>query len=64
MVEIFLFKQGDNMNEQDKLQPDYLREIFEAIAKADQEMSKYGIYLSWTFKLLPYPTMVTKSLTE
>jgi hypothetical protein len=44
--------------------PDYLEKVFRAIAEADKEMNKYGIYLSWQFKLLPYQEMVTRSFIE
>jgi hypothetical protein len=42
------------INEKGAKQPDYLKEVFEAIEKANREMKKYGVTLIWKFKITPY----------
>jgi hypothetical protein len=43
-----------DMDKEKTEQPDYLKEIFEAIEKANREMNKYGVTLQWEFKIAPY----------
>jgi hypothetical protein len=50
------------MNEENLKQPDYLKTVFEALEKANQEMNKYGVTLQWEFKIAPYYPPVTKNL--
>ena len=40
-----------------KSNTDYLEKVFKAIEEANQEMNKYGVTLSWDFKLIPYYPM-------
>jgi hypothetical protein len=45
-------------------QSDYLKAVFEAIEKANVEMNKYGVTLSWEFKITPYYPPVKRSLNS
>jgi hypothetical protein len=48
-----------NENETDIL-PDYIKAIFDAVEKANEEMHKYGATLHWRLKIAPYHPVITR----
>jgi hypothetical protein len=50
------------MGEENTNKTDYLEKIFKAIEEANQEMKKYGVELSWSFKIMPYFPMETRKI--